>query len=251
MRADATALLCVLVLTAALPAASFADGHPGPTLSAASATHRLGSRVLGIGMRGTDIAHLQVLLTKRGFAVNAIGIFGNYTRAAVMRAQAKYGLAADGVVGPATLAVLRNGGPLGCSSIPAAGDNVSRWTPLVACELRQLGQPSTTVNLNAILTVIRYESAGNPLAINRTDSNARRGDPSRGLMQVIGRTFLRFRHPALSSDIFDPAANIYAGIHYALVQYGSIAAIPGVKAVIAGVPYQPYKIAAAARPLNP
>jgi hypothetical protein len=70
--------------------------------------------------------------------------------------------------------------------------------------------------------LIMRESGGNPRAINEWDSNWRRGDPSRGLMQTIGETFNRFRDPRLSADIYDPIANIVAGIRYILATYGSI-----------------------------
>jgi SLT domain-containing protein/phage-related protein len=72
-------------------------------------------------------------------------------------------------------------------------------------------------------TLIMRESGGNPKAINLTDSNAQRGDPSRGLMQTIMSTFEAYRDPSLPNDIFDPVANIVAGIRYIERAYGSIA----------------------------
>ncbi|WP_156960468.1 tape measure protein [Amycolatopsis taiwanensis] len=71
-------------------------------------------------------------------------------------------------------------------------------------------------------TLIMRESGGNPRAINLTDINARRGDPSRGLMQTIGATFAAYRDPRLSADIYDPIANIVAGINYIKARYGTI-----------------------------
>jgi tape measure domain-containing protein len=73
-----------------------------------------------------------------------------------------------------------------------------------------------------LLTLIGRESGGNPNAINRTDSNAQRGDPSRGLMQTIGSTFSHYHMPGTSWDIYDPVANISAGIRYILSRYGDI-----------------------------
>jgi SLT domain-containing protein len=99
--------------------------------------------------------------------------------------------------------------------------------------------------IDDVLIIIRYESAGDPNAINLVDINAQRGDPSRGLMQVIGATFSAYRNPALSDDIFDPVANIYAGLAYGIARYGSIPNIPGVKSIRAGGSYRPYKVAAA------
>ncbi len=71
-------------------------------------------------------------------------------------------------------------------------------------------------------TLIGRESGGNPNAINKTDINAQRGDPSRGLMQTIGSTFERYRDPSLSDNIYDPISNIVAGIHYIQARYGDI-----------------------------
>ena len=77
--------------------------------------------------------------------------------------------------------------------------------------------------------MIRCESGGNPQAVNNWDSNARKGTPSKGLIQVIDPTFTAHRSPDLSTDIFDPAANLYAGLHYGIGRYGSIPNIPTVK----------------------
>ncbi|WP_134664010.1 tape measure protein [Amycolatopsis sp. CFH S0078] len=71
-------------------------------------------------------------------------------------------------------------------------------------------------------TLIMRESGGNPRAANMWDINAQRGDPSRGLMQTIGATFRAYRDPRLSADIYDPIANIVAGINYIKARYGTI-----------------------------
>lgn len=73
-----------------------------------------------------------------------------------------------------------------------------------------------------LITLIMRESGGNPHAINNWDSNAKRGDPSRGLMQTIGATFSHYHQPGTSWDIYDPVANISAGINYIKHRYGSI-----------------------------
>ncbi|MEV6258084.1 phage tail tape measure protein [Nocardia sp. NPDC051911] len=69
-------------------------------------------------------------------------------------------------------------------------------------------------------TLIGRESGGNPNAINNWDGNAAAGDPSRGLMQTIGSTFETFRDKSLPDNIYDPVANIVAGIHYIQSRYG-------------------------------
>jgi SLT domain-containing protein len=81
--------------------------------------------------------------------------------------------------------------------------------------------------------LIQNESGGNPNAINNWDINAQRGDPSRGLMQTIGATFAAYALPGLGG-IFDPIANIVAGIRYILARYGSIWNLPGIISVMGG-----------------
>ena len=54
------------------------------------------------------------------------------------------------------------------------------------------------------------------------------------MVQVIQPTFDAYHSPVLSTDIFDPAANIYAGMAYAIRRYGSIANAPGVVSVKKG-----------------
>lgn len=109
------------------------------------------------------------------------------------------------------------------SMVSGAGAGVQVWAPLVAEALAMLGQ-----SLSWLPTVMRrmnQESGGNPLAVNLWDSNALRGDPSRGLMQTIGSTFEAYRSPSLPDNIYSPLANIYAGLNYALHTYGSLAAL--------------------------
>lgn len=116
-------------------------------------------------------------------------------------------------------------GPLNTAAqyeaVPAAGGggNVQRWAPLVAKVLQLLHAPGGA--LNAVLTRINIESGGNPNAINRWDINAQHGDPSRGLMQTIMSTFNAYAGPYRGRGIYDPFANIYAGVNYAMHTYGS------------------------------
>ena len=70
----------------------------------------LGTRTIGAGDRGWDVAGLQWLLRRRGFKPYGVdGGFGAKTAAAVRRAQQRYGLAIDGVAGAATIASLKRG----------------------------------------------------------------------------------------------------------------------------------------------
>jgi hypothetical protein len=106
--------------------------------------------------------------------------------------------------------------PMGSVGPPGAG--VERWRGIVDAVLRLLGQPISYDN--GVLTMIRAESGGNPQAINLTDSNARAGHPSQGLMQTIPGTFYAYAGPYAGRGITDPLANIYAGVNYALHRYG-------------------------------
>lgn len=99
---------------------------------------------------------------------------------------------------------------------------------------------ATPENMQAILKIIEKESGGNPNAQNNTDSNAAKGDPSRGLMQTIGSTFSSYHVQGTSNNIFDPVANIAAGVNYAVSRYGSLQEVPGIKATAAGGAYVGY-----------
>jgi hypothetical protein len=104
------------------------------------------------------------------------------------------------------------------SSTPGPGGDVERWRRVVDIALRMLGQPLSLDS--GVLSLIAAESGGNPRAINLTDSNALAGHPSQGLMQTIPSTFEAYRSRALVDNILDPLANIFAGVNYALANYG-------------------------------
>jgi hypothetical protein len=100
----------------------------------------------------------------------------------------------------------------------AVSGGVSQWTGTVQKALSMLGLPATLTH--QVLYQMQTESGGNRNAINLTDINAKMGDPSRGLMQVIGSTFSAYHVPGTSGNIYDPLANIAAAINYALHRYG-------------------------------
>ena len=102
-----------------------------------------------------------------------------------------------------------------------AGSGVQRWAGVAAQALRMTGQYSTA-NLNALLNQMRTESNGDPRAINLWDPNAKKGTPSKGLLQVIDPTFRQYAMPGYNSNIYDPLSNILASIRYALATYGSL-----------------------------
>ncbi len=119
-----------------------------------------------------------------------------------------------------------------------AGTAITRWNPVTLCVLQVLRQSSG--NLADVNLIIKYESSGDPNAINLYDINAKLGHPSEGLIQVIQPTFNRFRSLQLSANLYNPAANLYAGLNYAIYTYGSIHNVPGLVSLRAGGPYKGY-----------
>lgn len=91
------------------------DGVAGPRTRRALGRRgrpRLGSRTLRAGHSGWDVAALQFLLARHGFPSGRVdGGLGRRTSAALRRFQRWSRLAADGIVGPATLARLRRAPP--------------------------------------------------------------------------------------------------------------------------------------------
>ncbi|MEV8394836.1 MULTISPECIES: phage tail tape measure protein [unclassified Streptomyces] len=112
-------------------------------------------------------------------------------------------------------------GLFGGASGDVGGSGVKRWTSVVLQALKMVGQPASL--LPVVLRRMNQESGGNPRAINNWDINAKNGDPSRGLMQTIGATFNAYAGPLRGRGIYDPLANIYASMRYALSRYGSLA----------------------------
>lgn len=102
---------------------------------------------------------------------------------------------------------------------------VEQWRKLATEMLIMQGESATYVD--RLLMQMQSESGGNPNAINLVDSNAARGTPSKGLMQVIDPTFQSNRDPRLPNNIWDPAANIAASIRYTRGRYGSLSAWNG------------------------
>jgi phage-related minor tail protein len=109
----------------------------------------------------------------------------------------------------------------GGSSADIGGSGVQRWSSVVLQALKLVGQPASL--LPTVLRRMNQESGGNPRAINNWDINARNGTPSKGLMQVIDPTFNAYAGKLRSRGVWDPLANIYASMRYALSRYGSLA----------------------------
>lgn len=67
----------------------------------------LGSRMLSLGMRGSDVTILQRDLTALGFRIPATGRFNAFTQLKLKAFQRKYRLTVDGVAGPTTINALK------------------------------------------------------------------------------------------------------------------------------------------------
>jgi hypothetical protein len=91
---------------------------------------------------------------------------------------------------------------------------------LIDKALQIAGVPVTPATEAAMNKIITRESGWNPNIVNTWDSNARRGDPSKGLMQVIHSTFEQHRDKSLPDSQTDPLANMVAALHYMGSRYG-------------------------------
>jgi len=120
---------------------------------------------------------------------------------------------------------------------PAKG--VKQWRTTVSRALKMEKQYSIA-NVARTLYQMQTESGGNPKAINLWDSNAKKGIPSKGLMQVIDPTFRAYARTGFDKNIYDPLSNILASIRYAVSRYGSLAkAYRGTGYANGGIAYKP------------
>lgn len=65
-----------------------------------------GRKTLRVNATGSEVAELQALLIRRGYALDDDGMFGRITEMALRNYQTRAGLLADGIAGPATWAKL-------------------------------------------------------------------------------------------------------------------------------------------------
>lgn len=98
------------------------------------------------------------------------------------------------------------------------GKGVEQWRSTALQAMRELGIPDQYIG--DVLRRMQQESGGNPNIVNNWDSNAKAGHPSQGLMQTIPSTFAANAGKYANRGIFDPLANIYAGLNYAGRRYG-------------------------------
>ncbi|AUJ25194.1 transglycosylase SLT domain-containing protein [Virgibacillus dokdonensis] len=114
------------------------------------------------------------------------------------------------------------------------GGNISEW---IQAAMTITGVPSSW--LGPLSVIAQKESGGNPKAQNNWDINAKRGIPSKGLMQTIGPTFNAFKGKGLN-DIFNPVHNAVAAINYIKSRYGNVFNVPGIKSMASGGAYRGY-----------
>jgi uncharacterized protein YukE len=124
-------------------------------------------------------------------------------------------------------------------NLPPPSGNVKQWIDQAIAELEKNGVKLSDSDKAIIAQMIQKESGGDPHAINNWDSNAQKGTPSKGLMQCIDPTFQAHKLPG-HNDIYNPVDNICAGVRYSLDRYGSMANVPGVKAMASGGGYVGY-----------
>ena len=97
------------------------------------------------------------------------------------------------------------------------------WRPQIEAALRLNGITPTEAMVQKWITQIGWESSGNPNAVqgNIGDINNKTGDLAKGLVQVIGSTFRAYHVDGTPNNVFDPVANLAAGINYARHRYGA------------------------------
>ena len=112
-----------------------------------------------------------------------------------------------------------NGGASPSGTVPG---NLDGW---LTEALNITGQYSPQ-NLAGLRSRAMQESNGDPRAQNNWDSNAKKGTPSKGLLQTIEPTFNANSLPGMT-DIWNPVHNAVAAIRYMLNRYGHIVAANG------------------------
>lgn len=98
-------------------------------------------------------------------------------------------------------------------------NNLDGWIKQSLKVMKAKGIPGS---YEGIKRNIMRESGGNPHAQNNWDVNAKKGTPSKGLLQVIDPTFKAYHVPGTAHSVTDPVANITAAANYAAHRYGSI-----------------------------
>ncbi|WP_405804259.1 transglycosylase SLT domain-containing protein [Streptomyces sp. NBC_01187] len=105
------------------------------------------------------------------------------------------------------------------SKAKGSSDNLDGWIREARSIMQKHGIPGS---YDGIKRNIIRESAGDPNAMNGWDVNAKKGTPSKGLLQVIQPTFDQYHVKGTADKLTDPVANIVAACNYAADRYGSM-----------------------------
>ena len=105
-----------------------------------------------------------------------------------------------------------------------AGRDIGRWRSVIKKALEANHLEATDWRVTDMLRLISRESSGDPHAVNNWDINAKRGDPSKGIAQIIGSNF-RIYHFKGHDDIFNGFDNLLAAIAYIKAKYGTSRAV--------------------------
>jgi hypothetical protein len=173
-----------------------------------------GARAIAAGMTGWDVAVLQFLLSRhRLLHGTPDGLFGDETRAALVRFQNARGLEPDGVVGPATAAALCR-----LSACAWAG-HVASATPVTPASVRGLldrWSSAYGVDRHLVRGIAWQESGYQPAVVSAHGAV--------GVMQLMPKTWVFVEtfvigHPVPATV----AGNVQVGVayvHYLLGRYG-------------------------------
>lgn len=116
-----------------------------------------------IGSRGTEVRNIQTRLKNWGYYDGWIdGIYGSYTRSAVIKFQKKHGLTADGVAGPATLAKI--GLPTGSTSQTSSNNNTTLLAMVINGEARGESYEGQVAVGAVVLNRVNHSSFPNTIA---------------------------------------------------------------------------------------
>ena len=123
------------------------------------------------------------------------------------------------------MSIARENGPVEFGRAYSAGDDDS-LNGQIEQALGLMGLPQKLTP--GVKKIIMRESTGKADAVNGWDSNAAAGTPSKGLMQLIDTTFRNAVLPSLADKgIFDPVANITAGVRTMIANHGIDAVMAG------------------------
>lgn len=166
----------------------------------------LNKPMLRRGSRGSAVVELQQRLGRTGFPLQADGIFGIRTDAAVRSFQSAKGLAVDGIVGPKTWAALLGGG-----NPPVLTSTCNPYQSAFEQAAQIAGVPVSWASNSSLCQLVRHESSWNPGAKNPSSS-------AFGLFQFLKSTWKRFL-PEVPYGNTDPYWQAVGGFRYIQAAY--------------------------------